>query len=115
MRNVVIIFTHFYSSGNTVMHPTDLFIDVGSVYLSAHEMRLSVDKLITHPQYNNPKHQNDIGLIRLTKDIKFTPNAKSIELVSFDRDFEGTLFTVTGWGKLRVNIRNISHITFKIV
>lgn len=83
---------------------SDINIDVGSVYLSKFQTTYKADALIVHPNYNRTLHINDIGLIKLKKDITFNKNITSIALISYDKDFEGVEFIVTGWGRLWVNI-----------
>ncbi|XP_011701836.1 PREDICTED: chymotrypsin-1-like [Wasmannia auropunctata] len=77
----------------------EVIVDVGSTQLYVPESRYTVDKLIPHPQYNSTLKRNDVALIRLTKNINFTKNAKAIEIISENRNFEHVGLTVTGWGR----------------
>ncbi|XP_012524175.1 chymotrypsin-2 [Monomorium pharaonis] len=86
---------------------SDIRIDVGSIQLFSPETTYEIEKLILHPNYTREtkdnSYINDIGLIRLKKDIKFTANTKLIKIISDDPKwafFEGKKLTVTGWGKL---------------
>ena len=61
-----------------------------------------VDKIVLHPDYNNPfnePHSNDIALVRLTEEVDisvFTP----ICLPEPNQDFTGSKATLAGWGGL---------------
>ncbi|KAL0124383.1 hypothetical protein PUN28_006306 [Cardiocondyla obscurior] len=84
---------------------TDVFVDAGSNNLySSTRVTYSAEALIIHPNYNSTLGINDIGLIRLTKDITFNKIIKSINLIPFDQTFDKELdFIVTGWGKFSMN------------
>ncbi|KYM95215.1 Chymotrypsin-2, partial [Cyphomyrmex costatus] len=81
---------------------TDILVDVGStrLYCPVDIQRYRADKLILYPHFNKTLHMNDIGLIRLTKDIRFSETIKPIALISYDRNFTDIDFIVTGWGEL---------------
>lgn len=32
---------------------------------------VDIEELIPHPRYNNPKHSNDIGLVRMAQNVEF--------------------------------------------
>ncbi|EGI68363.1 Chymotrypsin-2 [Acromyrmex echinatior] len=85
--------------------PDDIFIDVGSIYLSNPESRYLAYKLIIHPDYNKTNMMiiNDIGLINIKNKISFTNNTKLINLISYDRNFEDLRLNLTGWGKLKAD------------
>jgi trypsin len=80
--------------------PADVLIDVGSNYLSRNQTTYTANSLIIHQSYDPKKFVNDIGLIKLTKDIEFKKNIKPIALPSHDKNFTGVDLIVTGWGRL---------------
>ncbi|XP_018403931.1 PREDICTED: chymotrypsin-2-like [Cyphomyrmex costatus] len=79
---------------------SDIVIDVGSIHLFNFESRYTAYSLIMHPHYNKTKNINDIGLVNLTTEISFSKHTKSINLISYDENFEGFDFIATGWGML---------------
>lgn len=92
----------YYSLNN----PSDLLAAFGSNYLDAPRVVYSVAAFIQHPGYRNAI--NDIGLIRLLEDIEFNQNIQPIALPTTDRNYDGYSFLVTGWGRLWVNLNNLS-------
>ncbi|XP_024877364.1 chymotrypsin-2-like isoform X2 [Temnothorax curvispinosus] len=79
-------------------YPHNVDVDVGSNLLYS-QTTYEAEELIIHPNYNRTLAINDIGLIKLKKDIKFNSNTKPIALVSSDKNFDGVGgLIVTGWG-----------------
>lgn len=78
----------------------------GSNYLDAPRVLYPVAAFIQHPHYGND--MNDIGLIRVLEDIEFDQNIQPIALPTIDRNYDGYSFLVTGWGRLWVNLNNMS-------
>lgn len=59
--------------------------------------------LIFHENYDDAMLRNDIGLIKLPKDIEFNENVAKVQLVQSDHvndDFAGRTSVASGWGKL---------------
>ncbi|KAK5643999.1 hypothetical protein RI129_007844 [Pyrocoelia pectoralis] len=59
-----------------------------------------IEELIPHPQYNIRTAANDIGLIRLSRDVEYSEYIRAICLPTtnnFDLD-DGAKLTVSGWG-----------------
>jgi hypothetical protein len=63
-----------------------------------------VDKVVIHKQYEQKKH--DIALVRLSKDVEFQKNVRTICLPVFDhqRDIDPNYaaakrLSIAGWGK----------------
>lgn len=69
-------------------------------------MRVGIEETILHEQYrdNAPNKENDIALIRLDQDIRFSDSIRPICLpsaVAQERSApaSGTQYTVAGWGR----------------
>ncbi|XP_067619735.1 serine protease 7 [Eurosta solidaginis] len=69
-------------------------------------LRVGIDEKIPHELFNNnsPNKENDIALIRLSQDVRFSDSIKPICLPSAVQQepvvpTSGTLYTVAGWGK----------------
>lgn len=64
-----------------------------------------IDQLIVHPQYNNPKFANDIGLIRLSQRISFTDHITPVCLPKnwALQNFLLKNLVITGWGTTEDN------------
>ncbi|XP_071555909.1 chymotrypsin-2-like [Temnothorax nylanderi] len=92
---VIINFTDCYSR----RYPSDIQIGVGSNHLQS-QIIYTADALIIHDNYNKAQHLNDIGLIKLSKDITFNKTITSTALISNNEDFEGVKLQVSGWGRL---------------
>ncbi|XP_071567330.1 chymotrypsin-2-like [Temnothorax nylanderi] len=80
-------------------YPSDIQIGVGSNHLQS-QIIYTADALIIHDNYNKAQHLNDIGLIKLSKDITFNKTITSTALISNNEDFEGVRLQVSGWGRL---------------
>lgn len=59
----------------------------------------NVEQIFTHPQFRNNSLWNDIGLLKLDRDVIFVPHIDSICLPTYEEIFEGQSCVVTGWGK----------------
>lgn len=73
--------------------------EIGKKYL--------VDEFIVHKDFDTKKKINDIALIRLRVDIKFTDSVKPIALPNFDVDYYNGHAVLTGWGQLAVSIKKL--------
>jgi len=69
---------------------------------------LSIKKWI-HPHYNSILIRNDIGLIKLNKDIVFGDKVKPIALPTQNFDKSDYPATLAGWGTINVNIKKLVH------
>ncbi len=55
-----------------------------------------------HPNYNNPKHDNDVALLKLSSSVTFTDYIRPVCLAAAGSKFAaGTDSWVTGWGTLQ--------------
>jgi len=62
-----------------------------------------------HPHYNSILIRNDIGLIKLNKDIVFGEKVKPIVLPTENFDKSNYSATLAGWGTNNVNIKKLVH------
>ncbi|XP_058449068.1 serine protease grass-like [Malaya genurostris] len=72
-----------------------------------------VETTIIHPMYNNPKFRNDIGLIRLERNVIFDDQIKPICL-PITKEFSSILhskYILTGWGTTENN--SLSNVLLK--
>uniref|UniRef100_A0A671LWR4 Trypsin-like n=1 Tax=Sinocyclocheilus anshuiensis TaxID=1608454 RepID=A0A671LWR4_9TELE len=70
--------------------------------LNPHETNRTASRIIIHPTYNNPKHDNDIALLQLSSSVTFTDYIRPVCLAAAGSKFAaGTETWVTGWGKLQ--------------
>ncbi|XP_059208092.1 transmembrane protease serine 2-like [Centropristis striata] len=61
----------------------------------------SVNKIITHQQYNPETHDNDIALLKLNTPLTFSRTVKPVCLPNMDVDLSaGQRAWITGWGAL---------------
>ncbi|KAI4456260.1 eg:bacr7a4.3 protein-related [Holotrichia oblita] len=63
---------------------------------------IAVDESIAHPKYNDYNKRNNIGLLRLAKDVKFDDNVKAVCLNT--KPEIGSRFLVLGWGVINTEI-----------
>lgn len=76
----------------------DFSIRAGSLYPNVGGKVLAVRKVISHPEYDPDINDNDFGLVKLAKPLKYNDKIRSISLTDSDTP-EGTTCQVTGWGK----------------
>ncbi|XP_071566091.1 chymotrypsin-2-like isoform X2 [Temnothorax nylanderi] len=94
-------------------YPSDIQIGVGSNHLQS-QIIYTANALIIHDNYDKVQNHNDIGLIKLSKDITFNKTITSIALISNNTDFENVRLQVSGWGRLwksGPNPVNLQHVT----
>ncbi|KAM8969189.1 transmembrane protease serine 11B [Sarcophilus harrisii] len=64
-------------------------------------MKQNVKTIIIHEGYRSASLWNDIALVQLVKEVKFTSSVRSICLPEATQDFSaGDMAVVTGWGRL---------------
>ncbi|XP_042577406.1 trypsin I-P1-like [Cyprinus carpio] len=69
--------------------------------LNPYETNRTASRIIIHHTFNNPKNDNDIGLIQLSSSVTFTDYIRPVCLAAAGSTFAaGTEIWVTGWGKL---------------
>lgn len=68
--------------------------------LSEQGERYLIEKFIIHEDFETKKKINDIALIRVRVNIKFTDSIKAIALPSSDLDSYNGHAVLTGWGQL---------------
>lgn len=89
---------------------------VGSIYLNSGGATHNVLYTIEHPDYNEDRLINDIGLIRVSGQISFNNFVQPVELFSGDTAADLPLIT-TGWGTKTVwsltPTNTLQHVTLK--
>lgn len=54
--------------------------------------------VVSHKSWNTPQFSNDMGLIRVSKDIEFNDKVQPIKLPSEDFNKAGHPVVMSGWG-----------------
>ncbi|GCB80663.1 hypothetical protein scyTo_0017275 [Scyliorhinus torazame] len=71
--------------------------------------RLAVKQKIPHLRFDSKTFENDIMLLQLQSEAKLNKFVKVLPLPKYDCDVEeGTICTVVGWGRTKVNIKRLS-------
>ncbi|GAB0100485.1 uncharacterized protein DMENIID0001_165330 [Sergentomyia squamirostris] len=102
-KNSVLTAAHCVTEGTSTMTAERIIVQVGKYHLnvaddSAKEFRvLSVQ---AHPEYDTSLLRNDIALLRLSREIRFTNHIQPICLYnnSVQQTMENHLGTAVGWG-----------------
>lgn len=85
---------------------TAIAIVVGTNTLDKGGDKYASIKRVVHPHYSSALIRNDIGLIKLDKDIIFGDYVKSIALPTGNFNKSNYLATLSGWGTTSVSINN---------
>ncbi|XP_020298515.1 chymotrypsin-2-like [Pseudomyrmex gracilis] len=98
----------------TPIHPSNTSVAVGSNNL-LNATLYPAEAFFVHKKYNIEPHLNDIGLIRVSKDIKFNKFVQPINLSNYDRNYENVSLVATGWGLWNNNEipTNLQELTVK--
>ena len=103
-RRYILTAAHCIAQNKNPYSPTIVRIFVGFTNRCQHhnnlwEKGLHVEKIIVHPSYDNPKHHNDIGLVKLKTDLDFTDKIKPACLPSdLRKKYDHLKGLATGWG-----------------
>ncbi|XP_035742485.1 chymotrypsin-2 [Vespa mandarinia] len=92
-------------------------VHAGSVLLNKEEAVYNAEELIVNKNYNSFKIINDIGLIRVSKDILFTQLVQPVKLPVSNIIKAGDPVVLTGWGRIYLNgpiPNNLQQITLSI-
>ncbi|XP_001513286.1 chymotrypsinogen A-like [Ornithorhynchus anatinus] len=66
--------------------------------------KMAVEKVFTHPDWDNYYIKNDISLIKLASPVNFSQTVSPVCLAEAGEDYEsGALVVTSGWGKTRYN------------
>ncbi|XP_051994638.1 polyserase-2-like isoform X2 [Xyrauchen texanus] len=69
------------------------------------EVSRSVSQVITHPQYDESTHDNDMSLLHLSSPVNFTAYVKPVCLAAEGSTFNnGSDMWVTGWGDISSSV-----------
>ncbi|XP_050097528.1 chymotrypsin-2-like [Anopheles aquasalis] len=75
---------------------------VGTNKLNAGGQLIHVKEVFIHSRYNKPTFHNDIALVKLESELKYSELVKPIEY-SEQVVPESSILTLTGWGRLSTN------------
>ncbi|KAG7209472.1 hypothetical protein KM043_015559 [Ampulex compressa] len=78
----------------------DVTVVAGTNYLNMPGASYAVESLLPHSGYNSIDAANDIGLIRVANDIRFTEKVQPIRYALKNDVKAGAPAVITGWGRL---------------
>ncbi|CAH2238724.1 jg25424, partial [Pararge aegeria aegeria] len=96
--------TYGVSPSQVVLRAGSSFLDDGII--------IPVADVVTHPGYNEPAFDKDVGFITTAEPVVFSKFIKPIALPSRDRPLTGEVF-VTGWGRRRGDVADIPSRVMK--
>ncbi|KAK7794494.1 hypothetical protein R5R35_004713 [Gryllus longicercus] len=73
----------------------------------------AVAQVLPHPDYVDSANYNDLGLVRLSRDVAFTPSIRPLCL-QVDKDFGRPSAIASGWGYTDWTIREMSDHLMKV-
>ncbi|EZA56682.1 Chymotrypsin-1 [Ooceraea biroi] len=79
----------------------DVTVNAGTNFLNKTGYAYAVEKVIIHTDFDMNFIRNDIGLLRLKRDITYNKVVQPISLANNDSVAVGELCFLTGWGKLK--------------
>ncbi|XP_048504823.1 venom protease-like isoform X2 [Athalia rosae] len=104
---------HIVTAGHCVFNRKDLYIarlgdlDLISDDDGANPVDIPIEKITLHPAYDSARYTNDIAVIRLERDVAFTPTLHPICLPLTDdirlKDFTRLFPFIAGWGAVYFN------------
>ena len=65
------------------------------------EQKIRPQSFAIHPQYNANTNDNDLAIIQLSRDVKFSNTIMPICLPDPNTNYDNQVSTVTGWGHLK--------------
>ncbi|XP_019886768.2 serine protease 53 [Ooceraea biroi] len=88
---------------NTLADPKKLVVHAGTIYLNETGDVYQTESTVWHAGFDDYRLNNDIGLIRVNRDIVFSNVIKPIAVAQEDSAGENTPCVVSGWGRTSVN------------
>jgi len=85
--------------------PKKLVVHAGTIYLNETGDVYQAESTVWHSGFNEYELNNDIGLIRLNRDVAFNNLIKPIAVAQEDFASENLACAVSGWGALSVSSR----------
>ena len=82
----------------------ELSVDVGDYDLRDHQdgQLINVRRVTKYPEYVEGKYHTDIGILELSRPVRFRPGMRTAILPGSDLELPpGTMVTVYGWGRLQ--------------
>ncbi|XP_064471686.1 venom protease-like [Ornithodoros turicata] len=99
---------------------SEFVVRVGDYNLRRKEGRtpavtIPIDRLVIHPQYRqSKKYDYDMALVRLSRDIRYTPYAQPACLPGSSLEHtDGINVTIVGWGQLSETSGKTPHVPHK--
>ncbi|XP_043283176.1 transmembrane protease serine 9-like [Venturia canescens] len=95
-----------------------IVVVVGTNQLSQGGDSYQSDFVLAHPEYTPSIFANDVGLVRVSKDIVFSEKVQPVKLPSVDVTKENYPAVLSGWGSIRLGSSlpdNLQHIDLKII
>lgn len=90
----------------------DVKVVVGTNQLSEGGETYKSDFVYANPEYTPSIFANDVGLIRVSKEIVFSEKVQPVTLPSSDLVKENYPATLSGWGSIRVSLGPILYKYF---
>jgi len=100
----------FYDDEENVVEAENFVIVVGKHDLRKTpegSQRIPVSEVIIHDRYRHSTYDHDIALIKLDRDLKFTPAVQPVPLNEFEPK-AGEMCWVTGYGKTNASVSGSS-------
>ncbi|XP_015237157.1 PREDICTED: transmembrane protease serine 9-like isoform X2 [Cyprinodon variegatus] len=80
------------------------------------EVSRTVTRIIIHPEYNKPRFNNDIALLKMSEPVVFSNYISPVCLAAFNSTFNnGEDAWVTGWGKIGFHVCGRPSLNTRIV
>lgn len=62
------------------------------------QQTIGIEKFVIHPQYDPNTYNNDVALLELSEDVRYTPQVSPVCFPTGDIP-ANTMCVTTGWGK----------------
>lgn len=100
------VLTAAHCVGPNKADPNKLRVQLRKQYLYYHDHLLTVNQIISHPDFYIAQDGADIALLKLTNPVNITSNVHTVSLPPASETFpSGTLCWVTGWGNIDNDVR----------
>ncbi|XP_033346835.1 transmembrane protease serine 9-like, partial [Bombus vosnesenskii] len=101
---------HVLTAAHCAIHSSLYVVRIADLNLKrdddgAHPIQMGFESKLIHPDYNHPKHHDDIAILKLERDVSFSeyirPICLPLEESLRNNNFMGYNPFVAGWGRLR--------------
>jgi len=86
-----------FGAGGKLEKAENMYIQAGAQDMCAEGQIIMIEKVIVRSDYNKDL-ANDVAILKLSEDIKFTDKIKPVCLPEQTKDYTGQTATVSGWG-----------------